>query len=216
MTHGRGAFLVAPRQRTRKFGLFSGPCIEGHRLQAQSEGQTCARALLAAFVMMAALLLAPASAGLAPPLRGIAHYRPVPLPALTCGPSRTPVGRCPVPRAGLVGRGLLSEAASDQWLLYTVLTAAASVGYRLGVTTRLGRLATGPICAMGLTFVAAGTGTLPPASAQVSAAQGLAVRIATPLLLFGANLRAIASRAGRLLPSFMLGTLGTALGTLPS
>ena len=209
MTHGRGAFLVAPRQRTRKFGLFSGPCIEGHRLQAQSEGQTCARALLAAFVMMAALLLAPASAGLAPPLRGIAHYRPVPLPALT-------VGRCPVPRAGLVGRGLLSEAASDQWLLYTVLTAAASVGYRLGVTTRLGRLATGPICAMGLTFVAAGTGTLPPASAQVSAAQGLAVRIATPLLLFGANLRAIASRAGRLLPSFMLGTLGTALGTLPS
>jgi hypothetical protein len=166
--------------------------------------------------MMAALLLAPASAGLAPPLRGIAHYRPVPLPALTCALSRTPVGRCPVPRAGLVGRGLLSEAASDQWLLYTVLTAAASVGYRLGVTTRLGRLATGPICAMGLTFVAAGTGTLPPASAQVSAAQGLAVRIATPLLLFGANLRAIASRAGRLLPSFMLGTLGTALGTLPS
>ena len=34
---------------------------------------------------------------------------------------------------------------------------------------------------------------------------------ATPLLLFGANLRAIASRAGRLLPSFMLGSLGTAL-----
>ena len=120
------------------------------------------------------------------------------------------MSRCAVPRAGL-----LSEAASDQWLLYTVLTAAASIGYRLGVTTRLGRLATGPICAMGLTFVAAGTGALPPASAQVSAAQGLAVRIATPLLLFGANLRAIASRAGRLLPSFMLGTLGTALGTLP-
>ena len=116
------------------------------------------------------------------------------------------MARCAVPRAGL-----LSEAASDQWLLYTVLTAAASVGYRLGVTTRLGRLATGPICAMGLTFVAAGAGVLPPASAQVSAAQGLAVRIATPLLLFGANLRAIASRAGRLLPSFMLGSLGTAL-----
>ena len=163
--------------------------------------------------MMAALLLAPACSGLAPPLRGIAHYRP--LSARTSAvearwPSRRPVARCAFPRAGL-----LSEAASDQWLLYTVLTAAASVGYRLGVTTRLGRLATGPICAMGLTFVAAGTGALPPASAQVSAAQGLAVRIATPLLLFGANLRAIASRAGRLLPSFVLGTLGTALGTLP-
>ena len=162
---------------------------------------------------MAALLLAPACSGLAPPLRGIGHYRP--LSARTSAvearwPSRRPVARCAFPRAGL-----LSEAASDQWLLYTVLTAAASVGYRLGVTTRLGRLATGPICAMGLTFVAAGTGALPPASAQVSAAQGLAVRIATPLLLFGANLRAIASRAGRLLPSFMLGTLGTALGTLP-
>ena len=161
----------------------------------------------------AMLLLAPACSGFAPALRGIAgpNLRAVPLPARTCAidarwPSRQPVARCAVPRAGL-----LSAAASDQWLLYTVLTAAASVGYRLGVTTRLGRLATGPICAMGMTFVAAGAGVLPPASAQVSAAQGLAVRIATPLLLFGANLRAIASRASRLLPSFMLGSLGTAL-----
>mmetsp|Transcript_38372 Transcript_38372/g.124252 ORF Transcript_38372/g.124252 Transcript_38372/m.124252 type:complete len:243 (-) Transcript_38372:536-1264(-) len=123
-------------------------------------------------------------------------------------------GTATTARCGTPHASLLSDAASDQWLLYTVLTTAAATGYRLGVSTKLGRRATGPICAMGLTFVAAGTGALPPASAPVSAAQGLAVRLATPLLLFGADLRAIASRARLLMPAFALGCLGTVLGTL--
>ena len=55
-------------------------------------------------------------------------------------------------RSGTPQASPLAEAASDQWLLYTVLTSAAATGYRLGVSTKLGRLATGPICAMGLTF----------------------------------------------------------------
>ena len=140
------------------------------------------------------------------------HSRSTAKPRLALGPplrSAAANTRSVPPQASL-----LAEAASDQWLLYTVLTSAAATGYRLGVSTKLGKLATGPICAMGLTFVAAGTGVLPPASAPVSAAQGLAVRLATPLLLFGANLGAIASRAGRLMPAFALGCLGTVLGTL--
>ena len=109
---------------------------------------------------------------------------------------------------------LLADAADDPWLLYAVLTSAAATGYRIGTTTAVGRIVTGPICAMALTFAAAGVGVLPTAGAGVSAAQGLAVRVATPLLLFSADLRAIATRAGRLVPSFFLGCVGTVLGTL--
>ena len=142
------------------------------------------------------------------------HSRSTARPQFAVGPPLRSAAAKLRQRSGTPQASLLAEAASDQWLLYTVLTSAAATGYRLGVSTKLGKLATGPICAMGLTFVAAGTGVLPPASAPVSAAQGLAVRLATPLLLFGANLGAIASRAGRLMPAFALGCLGTVLGTL--
>ena len=156
---------------------------------------------------------------LLPTLSRAVHLRTAPLlrsslPENPAGQRLRTAGTATTARCGTPHASLLADAASDQWLLYTVLTTAAATGYRLGVSTKLGRLATGPICAMGLTFVAAGTGALPPASAPVSAAQGLAVRLATPLLLFGANLRAIASRAGRLMPAFALGCLGTVLGTL--
>ena len=42
----------------------------------------------------------------------------------------------------------------------------------------------------------------------------MAVQLATPLLLLSADIRAIGRRAGRLLPSFLLGTVGTTLGAL--
>jgi uncharacterized membrane protein len=123
------------------------------------------------------------------------------------------------PRPLKVARGCSPTAsliadASDEWLLYSVLTTAAAAGHRLGTSSKLGRIVTGPICTMALTFAAAGAQVLPVAGVGVSAAQGLAVRLATPLLLFGADLRAIARRAGKLLPAFLLGSVGTVLGTL--
>jgi uncharacterized membrane protein len=65
-----------------------------------------------------------------------------------------------------------------------------------------------------LTFVAAALGWLPAASAAVLDAQSMCVRLALPMLLFGANLREVASRASDLLPAFLLATLGTTLGAL--
>lgn len=106
-----------------------------------------------------------------------------------------------------------AAAAADNWFVYSVLSVAATVGYRVGLTS-LGRTLNGPICAMAITFVAAGSGLLPPASPQVLEAQALAVRLATPMLLLRADLRAVARKAGRLLPAFLLGTVGSLAGTL--
>ena len=70
------------------------------------------------------------------------------------------------------------------------------------------------VVAVALTFALTSLGVLPPATSTVSAAQLTAVQLATPLLLFSADLRAVGRRAGRLVPAFCLGTLGTLAGSL--
>ena len=119
----------------------------------------------------------------------------------------------PAPLAMLVDpTAALASLGDDEWSVFAVLSVAGAVGYRLGLQG-VGRTLSGPICAMALTFGAASCGVLPPASPMVGAAQLLAVRMATPLLLLGANLRAIARRASTLLPAFLLGTFGSLLGS---
>ena len=101
--------------------------------------------------------------------------------------------------------------AADPWNVYAVLAAAGAGGRALGGTT-IGAALSGPICAMALTFCFAAAGVLPAASPAVAEAQHAAVRIATPLLLLDADLRAVWRRAGRQLPTFVLGSLGSTLG----
>ena len=103
--------------------------------------------------------------------------------------------------------------AEDYFNIFAVLATAGAAGHALG-PTRVGRALSGPVCAMAITFALTSTGVLPPASPLVGNAQLMAVQLATPLLLLSADLRAIGRRAGRLLPSFLLGTIGTTLGAL--
>ena len=105
-----------------------------------------------------------------------------------------------------------AAAASDSWFVFSVLSVCAAAGFRLG-STAVGRALSGPVCAMAITFGAAAAGVLPAASLQVAEAQGIAVRLATPLLLLRADLRAVASKASSLLPAFIIGALGTIIGT---
>ena len=116
--------------------------------------------------------------------------------------------RASTPAASL----LPAVAAGDPWTAFAVSASGAAAGQRLAVTSRIGATLSGPICAMLLTFVSAASGVLPPATEAVLNAQSLSVQLATPMLLLGANLRAVARRASRLLPAFAVGTLGTALG----
>jgi uncharacterized membrane protein len=100
----------------------------------------------------------------------------------------------------------------DHLSIFAVLAVAGATGHRLGQIEPAGRALSAPVCAMALTFALASTGVLPPATPQVAACQMVAVQCATPLLLLSADLRAVGQRAGRLLPSFCLGTLGSLLG----
>lgn len=109
---------------------------------------------------------------------------------------------------------VLPEAfAHDHYTVFAVLACASALGQTAG-QTKLGKTLGGPICAMALTFALASVGVLPPATSAVTSAQGLCVVLATPLLLFGADLRTIGRRASQMLPAFVLGSVGTSVGAL--
>ena len=103
--------------------------------------------------------------------------------------------------------------ADDSWSVFAILAASAIVGRGLG-TTAVGRALSAPVCAMVVTFVLTAAHVLPEATKAVTGAQGLAVQLATPLLLLNADLRAVGQRATRMVPAFLLGTVGTCAGTV--
>ena len=103
--------------------------------------------------------------------------------------------------------------ADDGLTVFALLAVAGASGHAMGKTP-VGKALSGPVCAMAFMFALAASGVLPPATPVVSLAQITCVRLATPLLLFSADLRAVGRRAGRLLPSFLLGTAGTMTGAL--
>ena len=108
---------------------------------------------------------------------------------------------------------LPERVASDPWPVFAILAASAAASRSLD-TTKIGRTLSAPICAMAITFAMTATGVLPCATQTVSDAQSLAIQLATPLLLLNADLRAVGRRAGRLVPAFLLGTLGTLMGSI--
>ena len=103
--------------------------------------------------------------------------------------------------------------AEEPYAVFAVLAVAAATGNRLS-TAPIGKALSGPVCAMVCTFLCTAFGMIPPAGAAVTDAQGLAVRLATPLLLLNANLRDVGKRASMMLPAFLVGTVASALGGL--
>lgn len=101
---------------------------------------------------------------------------------------------------------------NEPWGVFGVLTSSSAAAQWLGVHTKLGRLLSAPICAMLCTFVGSSSGLLPPAGNHVIGVQSMAVKLATPLLLFNADMRRVASGGSRLLPAFGLALLGSVSG----
>ncbi|CAM9535884.1 unnamed protein product, partial [Phaeothamnion confervicola] len=96
--------------------------------------------------------------------------------------------------------------------LWAVVSCAAAGGIKLEKTPA-GNALSGAVCSMLLTAVACNVGILPAVgSAHLSALQGFVVQLATPLLLFGANLRRILKETDILLKAFAVAAVGTALG----
>lgn len=102
----------------------------------------------------------------------------------------------------------------DQWGLYGVITTTAACALRLERTTALGKSLSGPVTAMLITALLTNIGILPAAgSVHLTNLQGFVLRVATPLLLLGADLRKIFRETGVMLQAFLLGTVGTLLGS---
>ena len=134
------------------------------------------------------------------------------------GSSQRPTAWTPWTRATAKRTTALSMSlipASDTWAIWAVLSGSAAAGCSLG-NTKIGEALGAPVLAMAVTFALSQFGVLPPASAapSIGAAQGLVVRLATPLLLYSANLRRVAGATGPLLPPFFLGSVCTTLGSL--
>ena len=106
------------------------------------------------------------------------------------GSSQRPTAWTPWTRATAKRTTALSMSlipASDTWAIWAVLSGSAAAGCSLG-NTKIGEALGAPVLAMAVTFALSQFGVLPPASAapSIGAAQGLVVRLATPLLLYSA------------------------------
>ena len=104
--------------------------------------------------------------------------------------------------------------AGDHWSIWGVLSVAAAVGAKIG-DTQFGTFLSPPVCSMAITFFLSNVGVLPSgATPAVVTAQRLCVRLATPLLLYAADMRRVAAASGKLFPAFLLGTVATTVGAI--
>jgi uncharacterized membrane protein len=100
--------------------------------------------------------------------------------------------------------------ANDVWGNVSVLTFSAALAQVLGKTTVLGRLLGPPVTAMALTFFLATMGVIQAGGTAAAASlQLLALQLATPLILLGADLRDAPRRCGPLLVSFFAASSAT-------
>ena len=100
------------------------------------------------------------------------------------------------------------------WLLWTVLLAAAAFGL-WGERQRWGRKLSAVVLTMGFTFALSNLGVIPiEGVAAYDITWGKLVPLAIPLLLFRADLRRIFREAGPTLVAFVLGGIGTVVGTV--
>ncbi|CAM9742060.1 unnamed protein product, partial [Chrysoparadoxa australica] len=119
----------------------------------------------------------------------------------------------PRPTVALGGSGLPEALISSDWYIWTVLFSSASLGL-WGERTSWGSRLSAPICTLLFTLALCNTGFLPFKSPVYDVINKFLVPIAVPLLLFNADLRRVIRYAGSLMMCFVLGSIGTVLGTL--
>jgi uncharacterized membrane protein len=104
-------------------------------------------------------------------------------------------------------------AAAAPWAVASALLAAAALGLVLE-DTQAGAALSAPLITMFATLAMSNVGILPAVSPIYSAVTAYLVPLAVPLLLFSADLRRAVTQTGKLLRAFVLGTLGTLIGTV--
>lgn len=110
---------------------------------------------------------------------------------------------------------LLQILPNNQWGIYATVAVSAATALKLERKTKLGKSLSGPVTAMLISAVLTNIGILPSeGSIYIVSLQGFVLKLATPMLLFGADLKKIFRETGVMLKAFVLGTVGTMLGSL--
>lgn len=103
----------------------------------------------------------------------------------------------------------------DKWSLYAAISLASAMGLNLERRNIVEKSLSGPVSAMLFTAILTNVGILPASgSIHITLLQSFIVRLATPLLLLGADMKKIFRETGVLLQAFLCGTLGTVIGSL--
>ncbi|CAM9775076.1 unnamed protein product [Discosporangium mesarthrocarpum] len=112
----------------------------------------------------------------------------------------------------------------DRWGMWASVATVAVVGQNLEGTP-VGKSLSGAVCSMIVSSILTNTGVLPAEASPClrdlqarhmfyESKQGFVVKLATPLLLLGADLSKIFLLTGSLLRAFFLAAFGTALGAI--
>jgi len=104
--------------------------------------------------------------------------------------------------------------ADQAWAIWAILLGAAAFGF-MAENSRIGRKVSGAILTMGATFLLSNLGVIPADKVPAyDIVWGYLVPLAIPLLLFRADLRRILREAGPTLIAFLIGAIGTVIGTI--
>lgn len=100
----------------------------------------------------------------------------------------------------------------NTWYVWSLLSLAATIGLA-AESTPVGAALSSPLVTMFITLFLCNTGALPPSSSHYDTVLTYLIPIAIPLLLLDANLKEVFKSSKLLLRAFLIGSLGTILGT---
>lgn len=108
---------------------------------------------------------------------------------------------------------MLLPVAAQPWATSATLLGSAALGLVLE-STPVGAALSAPLISMFTTLALSNVGLMPTVSPIYSGVTSYLVPLAVPLLLFSADIRRTIVETGKLLIAFIVGTIGTLLGTI--
>lgn len=102
---------------------------------------------------------------------------------------------------------------SNEWYLWTILSLTSTIGL-YSEKYRIGSLISSPLVSMGLCLLLCNVNIIPNTSIVYNIILKYFIPIAIPLLLLDADLNKCIKATGSLLKAFLLGSVGTIIGTL--
>ena len=108
---------------------------------------------------------------------------------------------------------VITNLKNDQWYIWALISLSSTLGL-LAEKTKFGSMLSSPLVTMGISLLFCNIGLLPAKSAVYDVIIKVLVPLAIPCLLLDADIRKCIKYTGTLLKAFIIGSIGTVLGTL--